>query len=159
LEHVEDITKYTDSLEEINDNNLYALNLEMGYDTGIHLDYENKHITVNGKREPIKKFIDIDPENSTVISKEEKEKFIDMNDETSRVEVPEQEEEQNNQYTLIEPDCDSDYTADDVKEGVVAGQIDSSLELNNELNAQRLGNPGDSKFASRISGQPNFKWQ
>jgi hypothetical protein len=125
----------------------------MGYDTGIHLDYENKYITVNGKREPIKKFIDIDPENSAVISKEEKEKFIDMNDEANtRVEVPEQEEEQNNQYTLIEPGCDSDYTVDDVKEGVVAGQIDSSLELNNELNAQRHGNPGDSKFASRISG-------
>jgi hypothetical protein len=71
MQHVEDITGYTDSIEEITDNNLYALNREMGYDTEITTDVEHKMITVNGKNRPVKDFIDIPEEKNNVIKAEE----------------------------------------------------------------------------------------
>jgi hypothetical protein len=54
MQHVEDIIRYTSNLEEITDNNLFALNKEMGYDTEITTDIEKKVITVNGKFRQIK---------------------------------------------------------------------------------------------------------
>jgi hypothetical protein len=62
MQHVDDITGYADSTEEITDNNLYALNREMGYDTEITTDVGNKVITVNGMNRPVKDFIDIPEE-------------------------------------------------------------------------------------------------
>jgi hypothetical protein len=76
MQHVEDITRYTDSLEEITDNSLYALSKEMGYDTEITTDVEKKMITVNGKNRPIKDFIAIPGEVNDIINAEEKKKFI-----------------------------------------------------------------------------------
>jgi hypothetical protein len=72
MQHVEDITGYTDSTEEIIDSNLYALNREMGYDTKITTDIENKMITANGKNRSVKDFIDIPEEKNNVIASEEK---------------------------------------------------------------------------------------
>jgi hypothetical protein len=54
MRHVEDITRCTDRTEEITDNNLYALNKEMGYDTEITTDVEKKVITDNGKIDQLK---------------------------------------------------------------------------------------------------------
>jgi hypothetical protein len=87
MQHVKDITGYIDSTEEITDNNLYALNREMGYDTEITTHMENKVITVNGKNRPVKDFIYIPEEKDNVITSEEKMKFIDLEDEDKEVEV------------------------------------------------------------------------
>jgi hypothetical protein len=68
MQHVEDITGSTDSTEEIRDNNLYALNREMGYDTEITTDIENKMIVVNGKNRQVKEFADIPKKKNNVIT-------------------------------------------------------------------------------------------
>jgi hypothetical protein len=57
MQHVEDITRYNDSIEEVTDFNLYPLNKEMGYITEIVTVDEKKVITDNGKNKPIKDFI------------------------------------------------------------------------------------------------------
>jgi hypothetical protein len=113
MQHVEDITGYTDSIEEITDNNLYALNREMGYDTEITTDVEHKLITVNGKLRSVKDFIDIPEERNNVITSEEKEKFIDLEDEEKEVEVPNNEEQENRDDSLNEQDNGSDYVSED----------------------------------------------
>jgi hypothetical protein len=95
MQHVEDITSYTNSTEEIIDNNLYVLNREMGYDTEITTDVERKVITVNGKNRPVKDFIDIPEERNNAITSEEKKKFIDLEDGEREVEVPNEEEQEN----------------------------------------------------------------
>jgi hypothetical protein len=84
MQHVEDITGYIDSTEEITDNNLYALNREMRYNTEITTDVEQKLTTVNGKLRPVKDFIDIPKEKNNTITSEEKAKFIDLVDEEKR---------------------------------------------------------------------------
>jgi hypothetical protein len=76
MQHVEDITGYTDSTEEITGNNLYALNREMGYDTEITTDVEHKLITVNGKLRPVKDFIDIPEEKNNVINQKKKHSLL-----------------------------------------------------------------------------------
>jgi hypothetical protein len=88
MQLVEDITGYKDCTEEIADNNLYALNREMGYDTEITTDIEHKVITVNGKNRPVKDFIDIPEKKNNIITAEERVKFIDLVDEEKEVEVP-----------------------------------------------------------------------
>jgi hypothetical protein len=67
MQYVEDITRYTDSLEEITDNNLNTLNKEIGYDTEIATDVEKKVITVNGKNRPVRDFIEIPEEKKAII--------------------------------------------------------------------------------------------
>jgi hypothetical protein len=57
IQHIEDITRYNDSIEEVIDFNLYPLNKEMGYVTEIVTADEKKVITVNGKNKPIIDFI------------------------------------------------------------------------------------------------------
>jgi hypothetical protein len=106
MQHVEDITGYTDSTEEITDNNLYALNKEMGYDTEIATDVEQKSITVNGKLKAVKDFIDIPEERNNVITAEEKKKFIDLEDEDKEVEVPKEETQENRDDALNEADME-----------------------------------------------------
>jgi hypothetical protein len=154
IQHVEDITGYTDSVEEITDNNLYALNREMGYDTEITTDVEHKSITVNGKLRPVKDFIDIPEEKNNVITSEEKIKFIDLVDEEKEVEVPNEEEQENRDDALNEDDSGSDYLCEDNKEEVAAGQKNSSKEMNDLINAQRFGPPGVANLGSSNSRQP-----
>jgi hypothetical protein len=154
MQHVEDITGYTDSIEEITDNNLYALNREMGYDTEIITDVEHKVIAVNGTNTPVKDFIDIPEEKNNVITSEERTKFIDLIEEEKEVEVPNEEEQENKDDTLNEQDSESDYVSEDDKERVVAEQTNSSKEMNDLINAQRFGPPGVAKLGSSNSRQP-----
>jgi hypothetical protein len=155
MQHVEDITGYTESTEEITDNNLYALNKEMGYDTEITTDVEHKVITVNGKLRPVKDFIDIPEEKNNVITSEEKVKFIDLVDEEKEVEVPNQEEQENIDAALNEDDSGSDYVSEDDKERVVAEQGNSPEEMNDLINAQRFGPPRVANLGSSNSRQPS----
>jgi hypothetical protein len=54
MQHIEDITRFIARLEEITDNNLYALNKEIGCDTEITTDVEKKVITVMERRDQLK---------------------------------------------------------------------------------------------------------
>jgi hypothetical protein len=137
MQHVEDISECTDSTEEITDNSLYALNKEMGYDTKVSTNIEQKMITVNGKLKAVKDFIDIPEERNNVITSEEKKKFIDLEDEEKEVEVPNEVERENNDDALNEGDSGSDYMAEDDKERAVAEQINFSKQMNEIINAQR----------------------
>jgi hypothetical protein len=107
-QHVEDITGYTDSTEEITDNNLYALDNEMEYGTEIITDVEKKVITVNGKNRPVTNIIEIPVEKNPIITAEEKKKFIDLEDEEKEVEVLNKEEQENRDDALNEEDSGSD---------------------------------------------------
>jgi hypothetical protein len=76
MQHVEDITRYIDSLEEIIDYNLYALNKEKGYDTEITTDVEKKMIAVNGKNKPVKDSISFPQEVKDTITTEERRSLL-----------------------------------------------------------------------------------
>jgi hypothetical protein len=155
MQHVEDITEYTNSTEDITDNNLYALNKEMGYDTEIMTDVEQKTITVNGKLQEVKDFIDIPEERNNIITSEEKKKYIDLEDGKEEVEVPNDYGQEKNDDALNEENSGSDYGSEDELEGVVAEQRSSSKEMNELINAQRFGiPPGVANLGSSNSGQP-----
>jgi hypothetical protein len=157
MQHVEDITGYTDNTEEITDNNVHALNREIGYDTEITIEVENKVITGNGKNRPEKDFIDISEETNNVITSEEKKRFIDLEDEDKEVEVPNEEEQENRDNALNVEDSESDYMAEDDKERVVAEQINSFREINELINGQRFGTPGFVNLESSNSGRPGSR--
>jgi hypothetical protein len=108
IQHVEDISRYTDNLEEITDYNLYALTREMIYDTEIATDINRKVITICRKNRPVKDFISIPEEGVDKVIAEEKRKFIDLAEKDSEVEVPNNIGQENSNDALNSDDngCD-----------------------------------------------------
>jgi hypothetical protein len=124
IQHVENIVPYTSSLAEVMDNNLFALNKEMGYDNELIVTSCQKYIRVDGNLQSINLLIDV-KRGIGEVSQDEK-KVLDFEDERSSVEVPKMSDEEKNE---ISSENDSDCESDDVDEEFAAAWMESSKEL------------------------------
>jgi hypothetical protein len=125
IQHVENIVLYTSSLIEVTDNNLFALNKEMGYDNELVVNSGRKYFRVDGKLQAVNLLIDVREDIIGEMSQEEK-KILDFEDERSSVEVPKMSDEEKNE---ISSGNDSDCESEDTEGEFAAARMESSKDL------------------------------
>jgi hypothetical protein len=112
------------------DNNLFALNKEIGYNNELMVNSVRKNLKVGRKLQAAHLLIDVRKEIIGEMSQDEK-RMLDFEDERSSVEVPKISDEEKNE---ISSGNDSDCESEEADGGFAVAGMESSKDLQIMLN-------------------------